>query len=105
MKLLLCEKCWDVFKLTMTMRACECGKVKGRYINNSEAEVSKEAVSIAMGNGSLMNAIINMRSFHQERGDTSNRQDYYEDSNGRISHAWVRPNEGSGNPHCKVIKE
>lgn len=87
------------------MRQCECGKVKGRYINNSEAEVSKNAVSIAIGNGSLMEAIYQMRDNQNETNDEAHRESYYEDKKGRISHAWVRPNSGNGNPHCKIIEE
>lgn len=99
MKLALCEKCWDVFKLAKEMRQCKCGEVKGRYIDNMYAEVSENAVSIAIGNGSLENAIRDARNFK------GNREDYYKDGNGRISHAWVRPNSGEGNPHTKIIQE
>lgn len=105
MKLLLCENCWDVFKLTRDeMRQCKCGKVKGRYITNSLAEVSANAVSIALGNGSVEQAIENMREHQKETDDLGDRSSYYEETNGQIVYAWVRPNSGPGNPHTKIIE-
>jgi hypothetical protein len=105
MKLLLCENCWDVFKLDYDMRICKCGKIKGRYINNSQAEVSKNAVSLALGNGSVQQSISNMRVHHMETNGKAERYEYYQPNNGKIEYAWVRPNEGVGNPHTKVIEE
>lgn len=100
MKLILCEKCWDVVKLsTSGMRFCECGNVYGRYINNSEAEVSKSAVSIALGNGAVYNAILAMREI--EKGKS---RDYYI-RHSPIEAAWVRPNSGDGNPHTKICQD
>lgn len=103
MKLVLCQECWDVFKLAKKMRKCECGKVKGRYIDNSEAEVSGNAISLALGNGSLEVAIGNMMVLKHSTKDTADREDYIDSA--RIQYAWVRPNGGKGNPHTKVIKE
>lgn len=101
MKLLLCENCWDVFKLKLgEMRTCECGRVKGQYVNNIEAEVSENAVSLAIGNGSLQDSIQMMRRARDQKLD---REQYIEV--GKIRYAWVRPNEGPGNPHCTVIKD
>ena len=62
MKLLFCEYCHDVFKLgSDQLRSCECGRVKGRYINDREAEVSPGAISLVISNKSLEQAIADMR--------------------------------------------
>lgn len=99
MKLLFCHKCEDVFRLVIgKMRSCECGAIKGRYINNSEAEVSKDAVSIAIGNGSFQTAMWRMLT---EKGTYTREQ--WQAKGGII--AWVRPNDGPGNPHTTIIKE
>lgn len=100
MKLIYCEHCHDVVKLTLQMRFCMCGRVFGQYLNNVEAEVSKTAVSLAIGNGSLDEAVKNMRAFQESHGDELNREGYQHV--GKIDYAWVRPNEGQGNPHTKV---
>lgn len=103
MKLLLCEKCWDVFKLSMEMRQCSCGLVKGMYINNSQAEVTPNAVSIAIGNGSLMMSINDMRKLQKDTEDKAERHAYQAIGRGGIEYAWVRPNSGDGNPHTSLI--
>lgn len=105
MKLLYCTNCDDVFKLKLDeMRYCECKKVFGRYINNVEAEVSEDAISLAIGNGSLMLSISEMMHTRKVTNDQAPRGQYYIKGSGKIEYAWVRPNEGVGNPHCKVIK-
>lgn len=104
MKLLYCLECEDVIKLKLgTMRHCDCGKVFGRYIDNSHAEVSENAISLAIGNGSLYNAINDSQFNYRNSNGKAARETYYEEGRGKISHAWVRPNEGEGNPHCRVI--
>lgn len=103
MKLILCENCWDVFKLQKGMRQCSCGEVFGRYIDNVNAEVSGNAVSIGLGNGALEKAIIEMREHRRRTNDTATREEYFEIGKGLIIPAWVRPNDGPGNPHCKTI--
>jgi hypothetical protein len=104
MKLLFCEYCHDIFKPGPdTLRTCACGRVKGRYINNKEAEVSAEAISIAIDNYSLAQAIADMRRHQAETGDTAAKEDYYEYGNGAIECAWVRPNTAPGNPHTRLL--
>lgn len=102
MKLLFCPECFDVFKLEAKERSCKCGMVTGRYINISEAVTNGKGYSIAIGNGSLINAIRDMTEMFHSSEDYG-RHDYIKGS--RIEGAWVRPNEGIGNPHTKVIKE
>lgn len=103
MKLLLCEDCWDVFKLSSVTRKCFCGRVYGRYIDNEKAEVSSTAISLALGNGSLLDAIGRMRLFQELFKDTADREFYIELA--KIDYAWVRPNTGPGNPHTQIIQE
>lgn len=103
MKLLLCPECSDVFKLDFEMRKCKCGKIKGRYIDNVLAEVSKEAISIAIGNGSVEQAWRNMILLKDKSKNKANRSDYI--NKAKIEYAWVRPNDGAGNPHTKIIKK
>ncbi len=99
MKLLFCTKCHDVFKLPMKeFKTCECGACKGRYTDNIKSEVSGPCLSLAIGNGSLVNAMRRLVIL----GNKEDRHKYIEEC--RLV-AWVRPNEGPGNPHSKVIKE
>lgn len=102
MKLIHCVECHDVVKLNRTMRFCACGRVYGRYKDNVRAEVSKTAVSIGIGNGSLDLAIAEMWAFQEKTNDTAEREDYMKIGNGKIDYAWVRPNAGAGNPHTGI---
>ena len=108
MKLLFCYDCYDVFKLDVEERSCKCGHVTGRYIDNTYAETNGKGISLAIGNGSLMSAIQRLVLL-KKREDSSdgvlnyNRNIYIDDC--KINYAWVRPNEGNGNPHTRVKKE
>ena len=108
MKLLFCYDCHDVFKLDAEERSCKCGKVTGRYIDNQYAETNGKGISLAIGNGSLMTAIHSMfvTKNHEEHSFDDvdyNRNTYIEKC--KIEYAWVRPNDGIGNPHTRVIKD
>jgi hypothetical protein len=60
MKLLLCKKCQDVFKLTKTKRFCQCGECSGKYVNRNDVVYSGEfAVLIGFNNRELVAAVIN----------------------------------------------
>lgn len=89
MKLLLCPKCGDLFALRRELRACECGEVTGRYLSNVAAETNGNGISVAIGGGSLEQAVRIMR------GIGEGRQFY-------PVMCWVRPNEGPSNPHTCV---
>lgn len=103
MKLIFCRKCKDVFKLTRKeSRECTCGAVRGRYLDRSNAVVSPNAVSIAIGNGSLKKAIAQMEKLRGNSKNTATRDDYKKLA--KISRAWVRPNDGPGNPHTELKK-
>ncbi len=103
MKLILCGKCWDVFKLIKEKRICSCGAIAGMYVDDVNAIVTENAISLALGNGSLDKAISDMGQLQFETNNTAKREDYYSEGKGKISHAWVRPNDGPGNPHTKVV--
>lgn len=99
MKLIFCPDCHDVFKLDFDERKCKCGICSGRYINNSEAVTNGNGVSLAIGNGSLNQTVINMIF-----GPKDKSRDWYIE-NCKVQYCWVRPNEGPGNPHSKVEAE
>ena len=91
MKLLFCPYCYDVFKLDMKLRRCLCGKVAGKYINDSNAVVNGQGYSLAIGNGSLENACA-FGAEHRKEGITEYSKVL----------CWVRPHEGKANPHTFV---
>lgn len=109
MKLLLCTNCFDVFKLTTGhLRQCSCGKVKGRYDDNgSTAETTNNewTVNLALGNGSVMSAMADMKTHQMMTKDQAGRDEYYQEGNGKIEYAWARPNTGPGNPHTRVLEQ
>jgi hypothetical protein len=96
MKLLFCDRCYDLFKLDFELRSCKCGLVKGQYINNSEAVVNGKGVSLAIGNGSLLRAVYGWLS----AGNDHDR-DHYLNKN-KVEFCWVRPHSGEGNPHTTI---
>jgi hypothetical protein len=54
LKLLFCPDCSDVFKLSLEMRSCTCGKVRGQYLaDGHHAVVNGEGYSLAIDNNSL----------------------------------------------------
>lgn len=59
MKLLLCKKCSDVFKLQYEYRSCQCKNVRGKYLDNLNAIVEGEGDYEVLGisNPSLKEAI------------------------------------------------
>lgn len=66
MKLVMCFACGDIFNLTMQDKTCGCGAVTGKYLNNRDAEVTGRHTAIAMGTGSLHNAML---AVHSETSD------------------------------------
>ena len=59
MKLILCPKCDDVFKLSRTLKSCDCGYAKGRYLGDDLcAEINEGAVPIGMDNTTLAKGVI-----------------------------------------------
>ena len=91
MKLLFCPACSDVFKLTYDLRCCSCGKVRGRYTDDTFAEVNGEGYSLAIGNGSLLAALASANPERIERRP----------KDAEVI-CWVRNHEGPDNPHTKI---
>jgi hypothetical protein len=91
MKLLFCPSCFDVIKLDFEPRKCKCGLVAGKYIDDTYAVVNGEGYSLAIGNGSLLNACYNASAPRSERRPKSSEVI-----------CWIRPHEGESNPHTKI---
>lgn len=58
MKLLFCPDCGDVFKLQKTTKSCQCGKCKGKYINNLDA-IYNDGIPLGFNNETLGMAVAN----------------------------------------------
>lgn len=57
MKLILCKKCQDVFKLQKKTRYCKCKESYGKYLDNLNAIYHGPCIPIGFSNSSLLNAI------------------------------------------------
>lgn len=100
MKLLICFKCQDIFKLrTEEMRHCFCGESSGRYVDRENAVVSGPCASMAIGNGSLDRALMTL-AVHGKNKSWSKGD--FRDECSVI--CWVRPNTGPGNPRTTVLQ-
>ena len=86
MKLIFCRHCHDVVALRKLERTCECGASSGVYIDPVTARISGPCVSLAIGNGSLRDAIQHLATLPPDRA-------FYPVM------CWVRPNYGPMNPH------
>ena len=56
MKLLMCEKCCDIFSLSLKLKTCSCGVTSGKYIDKLNAEYKGKALLIGINNDSLKKA-------------------------------------------------
>ncbi len=63
MKLVLCKKCQDVFKLDLKIRRCKCKECWGKYLPDGLNAVygGESAIPLGMGNSSLLGAIADQR--------------------------------------------
>jgi hypothetical protein len=104
MKLIYCEKCKDLVKLTRhEIRKCRCGHVRGKYrADGGRAVVSPSAISVVIGNPQLRDAIRRLRTISKET-PKADKAAYKERA--AIELTYVRPNEGPGNPRTKVKKK
>jgi len=57
MKLLLCPKCFDVFKLDLEERQCKCGEISGKYTDDINATYTKGGIPLGFHNKTLASAI------------------------------------------------
>lgn len=88
MKLLFCLDCYDIVKLIHTERTCSCGKSKGMYIDNLNANYSGNAKLLGFNNTSFVNAV---------------REQNYRDSNEKFKHLYA--NLGGAEFKAFVIPE
>lgn len=49
MKLLFCRSCGDLIRLWGTWRACSCGKVRGRYVDQEKVEYTGGTHAMPLG--------------------------------------------------------
>lgn len=98
MKLLICPKCNDVFKLDKEeLRSCKCGHVKGKYKEDGHCAVTNgNGINLAMNSNDLMLKMIYLSS--EEDGEL--KYDEYRDKY-KIE-TWVRPSSGKANPRSKI---
>jgi hypothetical protein len=70
MKLLFCQKCEDLFRLTSKERYCSCGETHGKYLADGlHAQFSgRYAVPLFIVNGSFSQALIERP--HSGKGST-----------------------------------
>jgi len=59
MKLILCPKCNDLFRLTHEFCKCECGASAGNYTDNLNAVTYGKAIPIGFLNHSFVQAVLN----------------------------------------------
>jgi hypothetical protein len=59
MKLVLCRKCQDIFKLDFNLRRCKCEECWGKYLPDGLNAIygGIYAVPLGMANGSLVDAV------------------------------------------------
>ena len=59
MKLILCPKCDDVFKLSRTLKSCECGLSQGRYLEDGlYVQINMVAIPIGLANRPLAREVV-----------------------------------------------
>ena len=59
MKLILCPKCDDMFKLSRTLKSCKCGLSQGRYLADGlYAQINMAAVPIGIANSTLARGLV-----------------------------------------------
>lgn len=99
MKVLFCWECGSLFSLTIRKeKTCDCGKVKGMYVNNRQAITNGKGLALGMGTGSIQTAIMQIAC-----ADKDMDRRYYLDNFKVIT--WARPHTGPGNPNTEVVKD
>lgn len=99
MKLLFCGACGDLFNLQPYLKTCRCGTTKGLYTDDVNAEVNGGGYSIAIGNGSLWQALSNIKPDQEDfRGPGKNVWECHPNT----IICWSRPHEGQANPHTRI---
>jgi len=58
MKLILCDKCGDIFNLNFHLKKCSCGSSYGKYLSDGlNAEVGGSSIMIGFANSSIKKAL------------------------------------------------
>lgn len=58
MKLIFCEECHDIVKLTRKLRACECGRSQGQYSGDGlHAIISGPCIPLGISGSSFVQAL------------------------------------------------
>lgn len=103
MKLLYCPACNHIFNLTNHLRSCQCGEVKGLYVDNSHAEVSGKGYSIAIGNGSFFAALANKDNDGKDWRDNPEWQKWWAERPAKnLMLAWAREHYDATNSHTSI---
>ncbi len=107
MKLLMCARCDSIFKLGLKLRSCECGEVKGRYDpDGSHAVVNGKGHSLAIGNGSFVNAIHAVSASPLGLADWRDTPGWHrwwgQRPGDNLFIAWARTHDGESNSHTRV---
>jgi hypothetical protein len=87
----MCSECNDVFNLSYTLKSCQCGKTKGKYLSDPEskkhgiAEYTESGVPLVIKNNSLVH-IINELNGNQDGKSVicfvaSNKSKYFRKNN------------------------
>jgi antitoxin component YwqK of YwqJK toxin-antitoxin module len=91
MKLLMCSKCNDVFNLGYTLKTCQCGVTKGKYLSDDESkkhgivEYTDSGIPLVIKNNSLVH-ILNEKDGDQDGKSVicfvaSNKSTYFRKNN------------------------
>lgn len=105
MKLLMCCMCNSIFNLSRTLKTCECGEVKGMYVDNLHAVTNGKGVTLAIGNGSLFTAIdtANADAPLPDWRDNPAWREWYANRPGEnLFLAWARKADGASNPNSSI---
>lgn len=63
MKLLMCNRCGDIFNLCFHTKKCSCGHTHGKYISHSQI-ITHNGKLIGFDNQSFSNALKNYSNFN-----------------------------------------
>ncbi len=89
MKLIFCDRCWDVFKLSAKeIRSCECGYCRGKYLpDGGRAITNGHGVALAFTNTSVVRACREIALGGDITCDIK---------------AWARQHDGVNNPRTTI---
>lgn len=62
MKLMYCDKCHDIVKLTKESRKCDCGQCEGFYIDDINVKIIN-GIPLGIANSTFVEALKNKHKF------------------------------------------